>query len=43
MEDDVVKLFKLIFQKRFMDNTYIIRKCHETDTLFDALNSYHPN
>ena len=23
--------------------THIIRKCHETDTLFDALNSYHPN
>ena len=26
-----------------MDDTYVKRKCNEEDTLFDALNSYHPN
>ena len=43
MEEDVVKPLKPIFYKRYVDDTYVKRKCKEADTLFDALNSYHPN
>ena len=40
MEEDVVKP---ILYKCFVDDTYVKRKRHKTDILFDALNSYHPN
>ena len=43
MEEDVVKPLKPIFYKRYVDATYVKRKRNEADTLFDALNSYHPN
>ena len=43
MESDVLKPLKPIFYKRYMDDTYIKRKLNEVNTLFDALNSYHPN
>ena len=43
MEEDGVKLLKSIFHKRYVDNMYVKRKRNESDTLFDALNSYHPN
>ena len=43
MAEDVVKPLKPIFYKRCVDNTYVKRKCDEADTLFDALNLYHPN
>ena len=43
MEEDVVKPLKPIFYKRYVGDTYVKRKCNESDTLFDALNSYHPN
>ena len=28
---------------RYVDDTYVKRKCNEADTLFDVLNSYHAN
>ena len=37
------KTFEAIFYKRYVDDTYVKRKRNEADTLFDALNSYHPN
>ena len=43
MEQDIVKPLKPIFYKCYVDDTYVKRKCSEADTLFDALNSYHPN
>ena len=43
MEEDVVKSLKPIFYKRYVDDTYVKRKRNESDTLFDVLNSYHPN
>ena len=43
MEEDVVKPLKSIFYKLYVDDTYVKRKRDKTDTLFDALNSYHPN
>ena len=43
MEEDVVKPLKSIFYKLYVDGTYVKRKRDKTDTLFDALNSYHPN
>ena len=30
-------------RKRYVNNRYVKRKRNEADTLFDALNSYHPN
>ena len=30
-------------RKRYVDDTYVKRKRNEADTLFDTLNSYHPN
>ena len=32
-----------MFYKRYVDDRYVKRKRNESDTLFDALNSYHPN
>ena len=43
MEEDVVKPLKSIIYKLYVDDTYVKRKRDKTDTLFDALNSYHPN
>ena len=43
MEEDVVEPLKPIFFKRYVDDTYVKRKRNEEDTLFDALDSYHPN
>ena len=40
--DDVIVL-KPIFYKRYLDEMYIKRKRNKTDTVFDALNLYHPN
>ena len=37
------KTFETYIYKRYVDDTYVKRKCNEVDTLFDALNSYHPN
>ena len=42
MEEDVVKPLKSIFYKRYVDENFK-RERNEGDTLFDALNSYHPN
>ena len=43
MEEDAVKPLKPIFYKRYVQDTYVKRKRNESDTLYDALNSYHPN
>ena len=43
MGEDVVKPLKPIFYKRYVDDTIIKRKRNESDTLFNALNSFHPN
>ena len=43
MEEDVVKPLKPIFYKHYVGDMCVKRKCSETDTLFDVLNSYHPN
>ena len=43
MEENVVKPLKSIFYKRYVDNTYVKRKRNIADTIFDVLNSYHPN
>ena len=43
MEEDGVKPLKPILYKRYVSDTYVKRKRNESDTLFDALNSYHPN
>ena len=43
MEEDVIKPLKPIFYKRYVDATYVKRKHNQPYTLFDALNSYHPN
>ena len=43
IEEDIVKPLKPIFYKCYMYNTNVKRKCNKADTLFDALNSYHPN
>ena len=43
MEEDVVKPLKSKLNKRYVDDAYVKRKRKEADTLFDALNSYHPN
>ena len=31
------------FYKRYVDGTYIQRKKNKPDSLFEKLNSYHPN
>ena len=38
MEENVVKPLKLIFYKRYVDNTYVKRKRNKADTIFDVLN-----
>ena len=43
MEEDVVITANPIFYKRYVDDTYVRRKKHETDKLFIDLNSYHEN
>ena len=43
MEEDIVIPAKPIFYKRYVDDTYIWRKKHETDKLVLDLNSYHEN
>ena len=41
MEDDVVAPIKLIFCKRYVDDTYERRKKNAKDELFEKLNTYH--
>ena len=43
MEEDIAIPAKPIFYKRYVDDTYVRRKKHETDKLFLDLNSYHDN
>ena len=43
MEEDIVIPANPIFYKRYVDDTYVRRKKHETDKLFIDLNSYHEN
>ena len=43
MEEDLVITANPIFYKRYVDDTYVGRKKHETDKLFIDLNSYHEN
>ena len=43
MEEDIVIPANPIFYKRYVDDTYVRRKKHETDKLFIDLNSYHQN
>ena len=43
MEQDVVKPLKPMFYKHYVHDTYVKRKRNKSDTLFDVLNSYHPN
>ena len=43
MEKDIIILANPIFYKRYVDDTYVRRKKHETDKLFIDLNSYHEN
>ena len=42
MEETVIPA-NPIFYKRYVDDTYVQRKKHETDKLFIDLNSYHEN
>ena len=43
IEDDVVAPIKLIFSKRFLDDTYVRRKKNTKDKLFEKINTYHHN
>ena len=43
MEEDIVVPANPIFYKRYVDDTYVQRKKHETDKCFLGLNSYHEN
>ena len=43
MEEGIVIPANLIFYKRYIDETYVQRKKHETNKLFIDLNSYHEN
>ena len=43
MEEDIVIPANPIFYKRYVDDTYVRRKKHETDKLFIDFNSYHEN
>ena len=43
MEEDIVIPPNPIFYKRYVDDTYVRRKKHETDKLFIDLSSYHEN
>ena len=41
MEEDIVIPANATFYKRYVDDTYVRRKKHETDKLFIDLKSYH--
>ena len=41
MDEDIVIPANPTFYKRYVDDTYVQRKKHETDKLFIDLNSYH--
>ena len=43
MEEDIVITANPILYKRYVDDTYVRRKEHETDKIFIDLNSYHVN
>ena len=43
MEEDIVAPMKRHFYKRYVDDMYTHRKKNELDSLFEKLNSYHPN
>ena len=41
-DEDILKPLKPLFYKCYVDVTHFKRKRYESDTIFDALNSYHP-
>ena len=43
MEEGIVALMKPSFHKRYVDGTYLRKKKNELESLFEKLNSYHPN
>ena len=43
MKQNIVAPSKLLFYKRYVDDTYVRRKKNETDKLYNALDSYHQN
>ena len=43
MEKDVVIPIKPKFYKRYVDDTFAVRKIGSEDVLFKALSNYHPN
>ena len=43
IEEDILAPMKPHFYKRFIDDMYIRRKKNEPDSLFEKLNSDHPN
>ena len=43
MKEDIIAPVNPHFYKRYVDDTYIPRKKLEPDSLFEKLNSYHPN
>ena len=43
MEEEIIAPMKLHFYKRYVDDTYIRREKNESDSLFEKLNSHHPN
>ena len=43
MEEDIVIPANPVFYKRYVNDTYVRIKKHETDKLFIDLNSYHEN
>ena len=43
MEEDIVIPANPVFYKRYVNDTYVQIKKHETDKLFIDLNSYHEN
>ena len=43
MKEDIAMPVNPIFYKRYVNDTYVRRKKHETNKLFLDLNSYHEN
>ena len=43
MEGDIVAPSKLVFCKRYVNDTYVKRKKNDIDELYNALNLYHQN
>ena len=43
MEGDIVAPSKLVFCKRYLNDTYVKRKKNNIDELYNALNLYHQN